>query len=126
MIPKKRKLKKGYFTNLIVSVLLIGLVAVVVGFLVISNIRIYQERSELKSQINLLEKEAKKLEEQKEELESGLSETQSESFLEKEAREKLGYKKPGEEVTVVLPPAENTPTEKPKSFWEKLLEKLGF
>jgi len=61
-------------------------------------------------------------------LEAGISQGQSETFLEEQAREKLGLKKPGEEVVTVLPPKETTQntTQQNKSLWQKILQKLGF
>jgi hypothetical protein len=57
-------------------------------------------------------------------LQAGISVGESEAFLEQEARDKLGLKKPGEEVVAVLPPEENqvnaTPTE--KTLWQKILQ----
>jgi len=128
MIPKKRKLKRKYsWPNIITSVFLIGFVLLVIGFLVLSNVRIYQKRSELKTQINQMGKELEKLEKQKADLESGLAQTQSENFLEQEARDTLNYQKPGEEVTVVVPPATSfEQQEQSEGFWQGLLKKLGF
>jgi len=128
MIPKKKKLKRKHlWPNIITSVFLIGFVLLVIGFLVLSNVRIYQKRSELKAQINQLGKEVEKLEKQKADLVSGLAQTQGENFLEQEARDTLNYQKPGEEVTVVVPPATTSEQqEQPEGFWQGLLKKLGF
>ena len=56
-----------------------------------------------------------------------LKEAAPEKNWEEKAREQ-GYKKPGEEQVVVLPPEEEnqTPLEEEKSFWQRILEKLGF
>ena len=100
----------------------------IIGFLIISNWRISKKRSDLGSQIENLQEQIKTLEDQKSKLEAGISQGQSETFLEEQAREKLGLKKPGEEVVAVLPPKE-TAEQKPqenKSLWQKILEKLGF
>ncbi len=88
----------------------------------------HQRRAELIFQIEDLEKEIQGLEKRNQELKAGFSQLSDEDYLEKEAREKLGLKKPGEEVVVVLPPPESEKEvkEKEKGFWQKLLEKLGF
>lgn len=102
------------------------LVFALIGFLAVSNLRINKKRTELQSQIERLETEIKTLEEKKEKLQAGISAGESESFLEKEAREKLGLKKPGEEVVVVMPPKENSDgkAQENKTFWQKFLEIL--
>lgn len=118
MIAKKIKKRKSYQT-LFFSVLLGLLTLIVIGFLIISNWRINQKRTEYKARIEALEKEIQILEEKSKELESQISQASSETFLEKEAREKLGLKKPGEEVVVVLPPKESKEekTKEEKHFW---------
>jgi len=73
-----------------------------------------------------LEDQIKALQEKKAKLQAGISASESESFLEKEAREKLGLKKPGEEVVVVMPPKETAggKTQENKGLWQKILEIL--
>ena len=114
--------------NIIISVFLISLSVALVGLLVYSNIKINKKRAEMTKQIDALKKEVQELENNKEAMESSLQQTQTQEFVEKEAREKLGYKKPGEEVAVVVPPATNSEgvAEPSKSFWEKILNKIGF
>ncbi len=77
--------------------------------------------------IESLKKEAQVLEEKNKELQAGILQTETESYWEERVREQ-GYKKPGEEAVVVLPPQEekSTSTEKEKSFWQRFLEKIGF
>ena len=98
----------------------------IVGFLIVSNFRINKKRTELQSQIKNLEGQIKTLEEKKAKLQAGISAGESESFLEKEAREKLGLKKPGEEVVVVMPSKETAgeKTQENKGLWQKILEIL--
>jgi cell division protein FtsB len=73
-----------------------------------------------------LQSQIQALEEKKAALQAGISQGQSEGFVEKEAREKLGLKKPGEEVVVVMPPEENqtTSAQQNKSLWQKFLQFL--
>lgn len=88
-----------------------------------------QKREELKSRIENLKKEIEALAKKNEELSSQISESQKESFFEKEAREKFNLKKPGEEEVVILAPEESsasTEVVQPKGFLEKILEKLEF
>jgi len=95
----------------------------VVGFLVVSNFRISQKRATLDSQIERLKEDIRQVEEKKRQLGAQINQSSSEVYLEKEARERLNLKKPGEEVVTVLPsPEENKPeqTEKPKHWWNPL------
>ena len=88
----------------------------------------YQKRADIVSQINDMGKQIGDLDKKNQELKVGISQFSDEKYLEESAREKLGLKKPGEEVVVVLPPPETKkeiPAEK-KSFWQAFLEKLGF
>ncbi len=129
MIAKGKNFKRddsseSKFLPIILGILVFALI----GFLAVSNLRINKKRTELQSQIGRLETEIKTLEEKKEKLQAGISAGESESFLEKEAREKLGLKKPGEEVVVVMPPKETSEgkTQEKKNLWQKILEILGF
>ncbi len=127
MIAKNKKTKKDsnfqtIFFSLLIGIFLLGSV----GFLIISNFKINQKRGELTNKIESLKKEVQALEKNRQ-LQAGISQTESESYWEEKAREQ-GYKKPGEEAVVVLPPEEKSQSsnEKEKSFFEKILEKIGF
>jgi len=129
MIQRIRKFKKGDSRQAIFfSVLFILLFFLAIGFLIISNWRINQRRSELISQIRNLQEEIQDLEKKNQELKTGISQASSESHLEEVARESFGLKKPGEEVTVILPPPEEEKEakEEEKGVWERILEKLKF
>ena len=71
-----------------------------------------------------LQKEIDELSKRNEELKNGISQTQSSDYQEEKLYEQ-GYKKPGEEVVVVLPPKEGEKgeTEK-KNFWQKIWERF--
>jgi cell division protein DivIC len=133
MIPKRKKNVKNKFINkpyqrLILPVVL-GLVFVlVISFLAISDWRINKKRSQLRSQVESLQAQLKTLEEKKSMLESGLQQGQSETYVEQQARDKLGLKKPGEEVVSVIPSADNqaSSTQDERSLWQKILNTLGF
>ena len=67
------------------------------------------------------------LEEKNRKLRSGIVDTEEDVYWEEKVREQ-GYKKPEEEAVVILPPEESGEelVEEEKSFWQKLVEKLGF
>ncbi len=129
MIQKKSKSKKiGGVWLFVSSVLKVLLVLFFIGFLLSSNWRMYQKRTELAKQLKGLETEAQNLTDENQALKEGFSQLSDPQNLEKIAREKLGLKKPGEEVVVVVPSKEsiekNEETE--KTFWQKFLEIFKF
>jgi cell division protein FtsB len=128
MIAKNRKIKKeSKLQNIFFSVFLSVLFFGSVGFLVVSNFRINQKRSEMLDRIDSLKKEIQTLEQQNQNLQTGISQATSTTYQEEKMREQ-GYQKPGEQNVVVLPPEEKatTSTEKTKNWWEKFLEKINF
>ncbi len=128
MIAKIKKTKKeGKFQDVFFSLFLVIFFFGSIGFLIVSNYRINQKRSEMLSKIESLKEEIGTLEEQNEDLQAGISHATSVSFQEEKIREQ-GYQKPGEQNVVVLPPENKTvtSTEKSKNLLEKLLEKIGF
>jgi len=126
MIAKKQKKKKS-FQEIFLSVLFVFFTLAIIGLLTVSNLKIRERRKELLSQIETLEKEIQNVEKKNQELKAGISESQTEDYLEKEAREKLGLKKPGEEVVAIkkIQSEEKQKEQKEeKSLWQKILEFL--
>lgn len=116
MITKKIKKRKTFpFFSIILILGFLG----AIGLLVIGNWKIGQKRAELTARIESLKKEIAELEKKNEEMQTGLSQKGEEGYLEKEARERLNLKKPGEEVVVVVPPKESEETQETKNFWER-------
>lgn len=124
----KRKRDISSYRTIFSSIFLVLAILIVIIFLVVSNIRSNNRRTELNLRIENLKKDIEILEERKQEFSANISQIPTEDYLEKEARERFNLKKPGEEVVVVLPP-EQEEEEKPeeqKSFWQRILEKIGF
>lgn len=118
---KKRKKSKSLFFIISLGILVVFLIFVSV----VSNWKIHKKRSDLKAQIEQLEKEIESIEKRNQELRAGISQSLTEISLEREAREKLNLKKPGEQVITVLPPEEELrEIEENKSFWKKIWEKI--
>ncbi len=98
--------------------------------MVILNLKINNKRIELNLKLDSLKREIDILEKENKEFKAQTSQVLGEEYLEKEARERLNLKKPGEKVVTVVP--QNKEAEKsqeaaaPKSFWQNILEKLGF
>lgn len=120
---KKRKNLEQPVIAIVFGVLTFGLIAL----LVFSNFRINQRRSELLDQISDLDSQIRALKERNEELSEKIEESQTDAHWEEKIREQ-GYKKPGEEQVVVLPPAETSQesSQDQKSIWQTILEKIRF
>ena len=129
MIAKTRKKKneKEVSQNQIILSLFVIIFLFMGGLLLFSNLEMIQRRKELLSRTQALENEIASLEKRNEELKAGIASMPGESYLEKEAREKFQLKKPGEKVVTVLPSEEvqESASEEPKNFFERILEKLG-
>ena len=128
MITKKRQKIKKPFSPTIFKYFAVLFVLIIVFFLISSNLKLYQKRAGLGSQIEELVKKIKVLEEKNQEMRAQISKSQSKEYLEEVAFEKLNLKPKGAEVGVIIPIEENQEEETPKekSFWEQILEKLGF
>ena len=126
MIAKRRKKKKS-LQGIFFSILVIFFVLSITALLVVSNFKIRERRKELISQIETLEKEIQNLEKKNQEMKTGILESQTQDYLEKEARERLGLKKPGEEVVAIKKiqsEEEKKEQKEEKSLWQKFLEFL--
>jgi cell division protein FtsB len=127
MLTKNKK--KG--NNLLVkpSFFLSLAVVALAAFLIFTNWRIMQRRMELSEKLESLKSEVENLQDYNDELEQGMAESQTEEYLERIARENLDFKQPGEDV-VVVKSSVSTSTEEEKieekSFWQKILEMLGY
>ncbi|MBZ1348458.1 MAG: septum formation initiator family protein [Candidatus Nealsonbacteria bacterium] len=119
----KRKIQRKSALPILLTIFTL----LIVGFLIFSNWRINQQRTEQISRIKSLRQEIQNLEEKNRELESLIAQIPTEFFLEQKARE-LGLKRPGEEVVVIslLEEIENKEGDDKKTFWQKLLNWLGF
>ena len=103
---KKRDLKEERISQILFPLFTLALI----GFLLISNLKINQKRAKLTEEIESLKKELEILEEKNQKLKTGLSQTEKESYWEEKIRQE-GYMKEGENPVVILPPKE-TPKEK--------------
>lgn len=119
MVAKFKKIGKARPRKNIFFPILLGVVLLlVIGFFVVTNIRISQRRAKLTARIESLKKEIQILEEKKTQLQEKISQAGSKEYLEKVAREQLGLKAPGEEVVVVTKEQEKEKeTAEEKSFW---------
>ncbi|MGB9743511.1 MAG: FtsB family cell division protein [Minisyncoccales bacterium] len=126
MIAKNKRIKRRHhrqkdFNVYLITILLLSLI----GFLVVSNLRIRPQWLELQKRLAELKKQTQILEERNEELKASIKQTQSDVYWEARLREQ-GYIKPGEQAIVIYPEKEETENraeiEKEKKFWENLLD----
>lgn len=95
-----------------------------VSFLIISNLRIDRKRKELTEQVKLLKEEIQILEEKKEKLKTGISQTEKESYWEERIREQ-GYVREGEEAVVIKRVGESEEKEiEQKNIWQKFWDEI--
>jgi len=122
MNRQKDPLWKKLLSSLFIAVLII----VAIIYLTFSIINIKKERANIGAELDALKSQAQSAEKKNEELKSGISEKQTEEYWEGKAREE-GYKKPGEEVVIVVPSEAGKNNEKieEKNIWQKFLEKIG-
>jgi len=122
MIKKKHKRKKA-FRNIFISLLLGSLLFIIVIFLIISNWKINQRRTELNQRILKVQQEIQVLEERNRQLKAGIAQTLESDYAEEVLREKGLYKKKGEKMIVILPLEEEGEKEKEeKNLWQKIQE----
>src|SRR3972149_385646 len=127
MVAKAKKNKKEVFQAVFFSIFLGVLALGFIAFFVISDFRITQRRKEMLGQISSLQKEIQSVQDKNAKLTEGISQGQQDVYWEEKIREQ-GFKKPGEEQVVILPPQESssTPLKEQENFWQKLLNKIGF
>lgn len=116
---KKSFLKILFYSSFFTIILLVFLVITLVSFIKTLN----RER-EVKNKIANLEMEIKNLEGDKIDLGQAIEYFKTDFYKEKEAREKFGMKKEGEQVIVILTPEEEKEKEKinPKKWWEYIFK----
>lgn len=106
---KKINLIKNTFFWILAAVIFFG----ILGYSIISNIRVGNVRTEYFDKIDDLQRQIKEAEDKKALLEKGLSKVGETEYLEEIARKQFGLKAPGEEVAVVVKdqPNQNNNTE---------------
>ncbi len=118
---QKRDSKEDKIFQVLFSILTLALI----GFLLISNLKINQKRSKLTAEIESLKEEIQILEEKKTKLEAGISATEKESYWEERIRQQ-GFVREGENPVVVLQPEEiqEEKTTENQNLSEKFFEKI--
>lgn len=120
---KKKTAREDIFAVLLISILGVFIILMIL----ISNIRLYSKNYELKKKYVDLNKELYALESKNEELKNLFMQASQKDHLEKIIREKGLYKKPGEEVVVIVPPdpfkkIEDLEATENRNVWDKIFE----
>ncbi len=126
---KRIKKRKRRTQKTIFSVFLGFLIFSLIIFLFISIWRINYRRVVFNSQIERLYREIEYLRQENIRIKDKITDAGEQDFLERVARERLGLRKPGEEVIIVLSPDGIKPKEEEeieKNFWQRILERLRF
>lgn len=107
-----------YFILVVVLVAVLGSV----GFLVISNWKMYKKRADLNNMIESYKKQINSLRQENNKMQTNMLQEGNSEYTEKEIRERLDMKKPGENVVVVVPPKQNgeVQQQKPQNFFQNL------
>ncbi len=107
--------------------LILVLLALAALFLIFSAWKVYNKRQSQKQRLEELKSEAGKLAGESLDLKSEISQFEDNEKLEEMARERLGLKKPGEEVVVIVPTEKTVEplAKENRNWWQKLLEKIG-
>ena len=101
MITKIRKTEKRSLGSIFLFIFLVIFVSLIIGFLFVANLNLYQKGKELNRDKVSLERKIEDLERENRELKLRTSQVSKEEYSEKMLREKGMYKKPGEGVVVV-------------------------
>ena len=92
-----------------------------VGFLIYSNAKIFQKRTDLDRELEKLDASVETLTNEKDLLKFRLGETYSQEYLEKVAREDLGMQKPGEKVVVIKKSSTETKNTEKSNILQNIL-----
>lgn len=126
MIAKFKKNKKSSWHSVFLSIFLSFSLLAIIGFLVITNLKMSQKRAGLNTRIESLKGEIQTLDEKNRELKAQISQGSSPVYLEEKLRAE-GYQKEGEETVVIKmkedPEAKETEKE---NFLQQIWEKLKF
>ena len=128
MIAKNRKLQKDS-SPLLPSIFFFILIVLITFFLVSSNWKMSQKRTDYSLRIRDLEAQIRDTQKKIDDSQSQISQSQSNDYL-KEKLYEQGYVEKGEKQVIVLPPKNETSTPQANSqppannWWERLKNKL--
>lgn len=101
MIARKSKIKKSFFSPDGRGLFLAILLLLPISYLVVTNLKLNQERQKILGDLEQTKKSAAESAEKEQHLNNLLSQASSPEALEKVAREDLNLQKPGEKILVI-------------------------
>lgn len=119
-MKRKRRTKKEKIQTRIFSAILGVSIFIIAGFLIFSNWKIAKKRNELLLKIDSLKKQIQIIQIRNEQLKSGISESEKQSYWEARIREQ-GYQKPGETAVVIK---KQEPEEQAQETQQNILDRL--
>jgi len=108
------------------KILILAGLSVILFFLAMGNLKISQKRQDLNLKLGTLRNKIQEFHQEKENLESKISQAETEDYLEKIFREEFNLQAIGERVVafLTLQEAQEEEEVKKQTFWQKLLEKF--
>jgi cell division protein FtsB len=114
-----RKQKSEFFSKKLAFQTAGVLVLTIIAFLTFADIKIYQKKKELISEINNYKKQIEDIKQSNQNLKNEIVNSNNQDYIEKIAYEQLGEQKPGEkEVIFITPPKKAEIISKPENFWD--------
>jgi cell division protein FtsB len=99
----KKRNKEGFKTSFMFQIGCVLFVAIIV-FLFIINLRMYEKRKKLASQVNFYESQIENIEKDIQNIKKDIDNADDIDYLEKIAYEQLGKQKPGEQSIIFITP----------------------
>jgi len=124
MVAKYKKNKRRLSKNLIFHAGLAIIILLLIGFLTNANIKLSEKRTEFRSEAEILKRELQDLKDQKEFIDTRISWSTEEEYLEEIARDTRNLMKEGEKAVVIMPlsdEVEDPEKKEAKSFLENIL-----
>ncbi len=110
MSGEQSKFKKILGSKITLFLLLLGFI-----WLTVNVVNVFYRKYKLSKEIEDLKAQISSTEKSNQQISAMIDYLGSQGFLEKEAREKLNMKKPGEEVVIIEPLKENTTSSAPRT-----------
>jgi len=97
---KKQKSNKPYYKILFILAIIFSLI--IIYFLIYANIKVYQKKKELKYQLESLKNQIQEIQKSNISLQEKIQSATDDNYIEKVAREQLGWQKENENTAIFL------------------------
>lgn len=129
MVADFGKKQKGEFSRNKIALQIAGILflAIIIA-LVAADVKIYQKKKELLSQIDNYKKQIQDLQKSSQNLRDEIANSNSQDYIEKIAYEQLGQQKPGEKEVIFVAPDKKSAaaaSSAPQNFWQLWLGRFS-